>query len=281
MQVPYCTLGGSAVYFIVYESIQEKQRRRISYWRSESADTAPAVMAVDEDIDAVLYARCALRPRRPRPHPGASLSAAVRPGRSRTSDVKRHTSVRCATRHCWCVVRWTDPPPRLHTHCPPPRFLLSSPPADFSPRPASSAGDARSHSDVLAERVTSLAAQLHCDLADKAPVFLAVMSGAFVFAADLLRAMPRVENAVVETIKASSYFGSETSGEVKVNASAVDVAGRHVVLIEDIVDTGLTLEALKGGARRRAQKNREGEKNKSSSSGVMLKHDDEQARSMV
>ena len=101
------------------------------------------------------------------------------------------------------------------------------------------------------------------------------------FAADLLRAMPRVENAVVETIKASSYFGSETSGEVKVNASAVDVAGRHVVLIEDIVDTGLTLEALKGGARRRAQKNREGEKNKSSSSGVMLKHDDEQARSMV
>lgn len=95
--------------------------------------------------------------------------------------------------------------------------------------------------------MNELAADIRRDYADKEPVFLPVMTGAFMFSADLLRAIrPPIKGTWVESVKAKSYFGTETTGDVKVNEITVDVKGRHVLLIEDIVDTGLTLEALKG-----------------------------------
>lgn len=71
------------------------------------------------------------------------------------------------------------------------------------------------------------------------------MCGAFMFAADLCRAMD-VPGLTVDCVRASSYGeGTSSSGTVAVTGLTSDVAGRHVLLIEDIVDTGLTIEKLK------------------------------------
>lgn len=71
------------------------------------------------------------------------------------------------------------------------------------------------------------------------------MCGAFVFAADLLRHVD-IEGLTVDCVRASSYgAGTETSGSVVLSGLTTDVAGRHVLLVEDIVDTGLTLAKLK------------------------------------
>ena len=76
---------------------------------------------------------------------------------------------------------------------------------------------------------------------------LPVMSGAMFFGADLARAMrPRPEGTVIETIKAKSYEGTSSTGSVRVSPEAgnIDVRGRHVLVVEDIVDTGGTLRTL-------------------------------------
>lgn len=71
------------------------------------------------------------------------------------------------------------------------------------------------------------------------------MCGAFMFAADLCRAMD-VPGLTVDCVRASSYGeGTSSSGQVALSGLTSDVAGRHVLLIEDIVDTGLTIEKLK------------------------------------
>jgi hypoxanthine phosphoribosyltransferase len=71
------------------------------------------------------------------------------------------------------------------------------------------------------------------------------MCGAFVFAADLCRSLS-VPGLQVDCVRASSYGdGTESSGLVKLSGLNSDVSGRHVLLVEDIVDTGLTIEKLK------------------------------------
>jgi hypoxanthine phosphoribosyltransferase len=71
------------------------------------------------------------------------------------------------------------------------------------------------------------------------------MCGAFVFAADLLRHV-NIDGLTVDCVRASSYGeGMESSGSVVLSGLTTDVVGRHVLLVEDIVDTGLTLAKLK------------------------------------
>jgi hypoxanthine phosphoribosyltransferase len=71
------------------------------------------------------------------------------------------------------------------------------------------------------------------------------MCGAFMFAADLCRAMD-VPGLTVDCVRASSYGeGTSSSGSVALSGLTTDVRGRHVLLVEDIVDTGLTIEKLK------------------------------------
>ncbi|MGR3742265.1 hypoxanthine phosphoribosyltransferase [Companilactobacillus sp. DQM5] len=89
-----------------------------------------------------------------------------------------------------------------------------------------------------------LAAQLSKDYADKNPIFVCVLKGAVLFLTDLVRKMDiPVE---IEFMDVSSYGdGIKSSGDVKILKDLdVSVAGRDVVFIEDIVDTGLTLAAL-------------------------------------
>jgi hypoxanthine phosphoribosyltransferase len=102
---------------------------------------------------------------------------------------------------------------------------------------------------AIKARVTELGAELAAFYKDSQEtlVVLPVMSGAMFFAADLIRAIqPRIERMVVETIKARSYEGTESTGTVTLDAnnSFPDVEGKDVLLVEDIVDTGGTLLKL-------------------------------------
>ena len=98
--------------------------------------------------------------------------------------------------------------------------------------------------DVLARRVQEMGQQLSEDYADLDPMMVVVLKGSAVFASDLLRQMPIPLQ--IDYIGTSSYGDdTESSGHVRIVKDIdADLKGRHVLIIEDIVDTGLTLNYL-------------------------------------
>ena len=95
----------------------------------------------------------------------------------------------------------------------------------------------------IADAVEAISDRINQELADARPVFIAVLNGAFMFAADLLKKV-RIP-CEISFVKMQSYEGTASTGTVKsLIGLDVNVEGRTVVVIEDIVDTGLTLEAL-------------------------------------
>ncbi len=94
--------------------------------------------------------------------------------------------------------------------------------------------------DKIAEQVKRVASEIRRDLKDSEPVFICVLNGAFMFAADLYREIG-INNSVITFVKYSSYEGTSTTGKVKeVIGLKENIEGKDVVIIEDIVDTGLT-----------------------------------------
>lgn len=89
------------------------------------------------------------------------------------------------------------------------------------------------------EKVSSIAAQIALDYADKNPIFIAVLNGAFMFASDLLKLLPIP--CEIAFIKLASYDGTKSTGQIK-NLIGLNhpIADRHLIIIEDIVDTGET-----------------------------------------
>lgn len=95
-------------------------------------------------------------------------------------------------------------------------------------------------SEKIAEQVRRVASEIRRDLGDSSPVFICVLNGAFMFAADLYREIG-INNSVITFVKYSSYQGTQTTGNVKeIIGLKEDIEGKDVVIIEDIVDTGLT-----------------------------------------
>ena len=95
----------------------------------------------------------------------------------------------------------------------------------------------------IADIVANVAKQLNKDLRDKDPLFLGVLNGSFIFASDLLRAIDF--DAQISFIKMSSYSGTSTTGTVKqLIGINEDLTGRTVVIVEDIVETGISMEKL-------------------------------------
>ncbi len=95
----------------------------------------------------------------------------------------------------------------------------------------------------IAERVREVAAQISRDLAGKHPIFLAVLNGAFIFAADLLRGV--TTDCEITFVRYSSYQGTQSSGHVEqLIGLNEDLRGRTVVVVEDIIDSGLTMQHL-------------------------------------
>lgn len=95
----------------------------------------------------------------------------------------------------------------------------------------------------LEEAVARLAERLTADVGDKRPLLVGVLTGAFVFLADLIR---RLDFPLeIEFICARSYNEGTEAAELQIIMDLpCDVAGRHVVLVDDILDTGHTLQAL-------------------------------------
>ena len=98
----------------------------------------------------------------------------------------------------------------------------------------------------VAERVEELAAQIGGDYA-RPPVMVGILNGAVQFMMDLVARLPAhwSENLYYDFVDLSSYDGTESSGQVVFGKElVVDIAGRDVLVIDGIADTGLTLHAL-------------------------------------
>ena len=95
----------------------------------------------------------------------------------------------------------------------------------------------------IQKRVKEIAIELISKFKDKKPIFIGVLNGSFIFISDLVRNLNI--NCEIDFIKVSSYKGQDTTGTIKLLKDiSADITNRDVVIVEDIIDSGLTIEFL-------------------------------------
>ena len=98
--------------------------------------------------------------------------------------------------------------------------------------------------DEIEEKVAEVGKKISEDYEGKNPIFVGVLKGCFIFMADLMRhvSIP----CTMDFMSVSSYSGTSSTGAVKINKDLnQDIEGRHLILVEDILDSGVTLNYLK------------------------------------
>lgn len=98
--------------------------------------------------------------------------------------------------------------------------------------------------DEIKVRVAEAGAKISRDFAGKDPIFVGVLKGCFIFMADLMRYVDI--QCSMDFMAVSSYSGTSSTGAVKINKDlSEDIEGRHLIIVEDILDSGVTLSYLK------------------------------------
>jgi hypoxanthine phosphoribosyltransferase len=98
-------------------------------------------------------------------------------------------------------------------------------------------------SGQIQDRIRQIAAEINTDFEDDTPIFVPILNGAFMFAADLMKEI--TSPCEVSFVKLASYHGTRSTGEIEeILGLQSDIRGRQVILVEDIVDTGLTMDRL-------------------------------------
>ncbi|MDR1631888.1 MAG: hypoxanthine phosphoribosyltransferase [Dysgonamonadaceae bacterium] len=97
---------------------------------------------------------------------------------------------------------------------------------------------------VIIKEIKRVAKDITHDMKEKKPLFICVLNGAFIFASDLIK---RINiPCEIDFIRLKSYQGTQSSGSIKeVQGFVTKIENRHVVIIEDIIDTGHTISYLK------------------------------------
>ena len=98
--------------------------------------------------------------------------------------------------------------------------------------------------EEIERHVAEVGRQISEDYAGKDPIFVGVLKGCFIFMADLMRHV--TIDCSMDFMAVSSYKGTNSTGAVKINKDlSEDIGGRHIILVEDILDSGVTLNYLK------------------------------------
>ena len=98
--------------------------------------------------------------------------------------------------------------------------------------------------DDIKAMVRKVADEINEDYAGKKPLLVALLKGSVIFASDLMRSL--IIDCEIDFMKVSSYSGTQSTGVINIISDIrTEIADRHVIIVEDIVDTGLTLSKLK------------------------------------
>ena len=97
--------------------------------------------------------------------------------------------------------------------------------------------------ETIKTRIVEMAKELSAQYADKQPLFVSILNGSFIFAADLVRELSG--NCEISFVKIKSYQGMESTGSGKVLVGLEgNIKDRHIIVLEDIIDSGNTIQQI-------------------------------------
>lgn len=97
---------------------------------------------------------------------------------------------------------------------------------------------------AIMERVHQIAGDISNQYKSEVPILIGILNGSFIFASDLIRAMKI--DCEIDFIKVSSYSGTKSKGTVHLRKDiSADITDRHVIIVEDIIDSGLTIRFIR------------------------------------